>query len=85
MAINTPLHEQGRVAPHQRHLIHSAVTGDAAHPFFYVNAVIEIYKIGQVVNSRPLNRFARSKTVSHRRELRAVGPDLRMALHADVG
>jgi hypothetical protein len=50
-----------------------------------MNAVIEIDEARQVVHPRPLQRFSGSKTLAHRLQNRALGPDLRVAVHADLG
>ena len=50
-----------------------------------MNAVIEIDEAGQVVHPRPLQRLPSSETFAHRLQNRTLGPDLRVAIHADLG
>ena len=50
-----------------------------------MNAVIEIGKIGEVVNPGPLDRLTGAPAFADRLEVRAVRPDLRMAVHAGLG
>ena len=61
------------------------MTGLAAHTLVDVNAVIEISEVGQVMDSGPFNRLARAPAFAHRLEIRAIGPDLRVAVHAGLG
>src|SRR5262245_9435469 len=53
MAIQTPFHVKGSVFPCQRHLIQTAVARLASNAFMYMNAVIEIDKVGGVVHPIP--------------------------------
>ena len=85
VAIKTPFHLQRLVLPHKRHAIDAAVAGDAANSFVEMNTMIEINEVGQIVNPRPANRRARLKTVPHRLQDIAAGPDLRMTAHAGGG
>ncbi len=59
------------------------MTRGATDPFIDVNTVVEVNEIGQIMDARPLNRPARAKAGAHRFQNRAVGPDLRVAVHAD--
>ncbi len=54
MAIKTPAHEQRVLPPRQRHLVHLPVTRHASDPLAYVNAVIELHEVGEVVDPDPL-------------------------------
>ena len=85
MAFKTPLHLQRRSLIGDGHLVHAPVTRRAPHALVNVNAVIEIGVIRQVVNSDPLNRFTAAKTDTNRFEIRALGPNLFVAIHAGVG
>jgi hypothetical protein len=60
------------------------VTGRAADAFVHVNAVIEIDKVGKIVHSCPPDRLARPPAFADRLEIRAVRPDLRMAIHTGL-
>src|SRR5205085_466321 len=57
MAVQAPLHLQGRIVVHQRHAIHGPVTGVATYSFVDVNAVIEVNKVRQIVDASPNQRF----------------------------
>src|SRR6266536_431654 len=57
----------------------------AAHALVDMNAVIEIDEARQVVHPRPLQRLPGAKTFTHRLQNRALSPDLRVAVHADLG
>src|SRR5690242_13583362 len=60
------------------------MTGRAADAFVDMNAVVEIDIVGQVVDPRPFNRFARACALSDRLQVRAVRPNLRVAIHAGL-
>src|ERR1041384_6753363 len=49
-----------------------------------MNAVIEIRKLRQVVNARPLERHARAETRANGFKHWTVRPNLRMTVHADL-
>ena len=85
MAFKTPLHIQSILAPHKRHLIYATVASRAAHPLVHMNAVIEIDEARQIVHSRPLQRLSGAETFAHRFQNRALGPNLGVAIHADLG
>ncbi len=85
MTLEAPFHIQRRDLISQRHQIDSPVTSRTPDAFVHVNAVIEISKVGKVVHPRPLDRLARAPALSDRFEIRAVRPDLRMAIHACLG
>lgn len=53
--------------------------------FVDVNRVIEICEVRQVVHTDPLQWLARLITVAHWFQIRAVGPNLFVAIHADGG
>jgi hypothetical protein len=82
VAVQTPLHLQRVLRVHQRHLIHAAVTGRAADALVYVNGMVEVDEIGQVVHPRPGNRLAGHPAIAHRLQQLRVRPDLRVAVHA---
>ena len=85
VAIETPLHLQTRRPAHQRHAVDSPVATFAPDPLGDVNRVIEINKVGNVVDASPLQRLVRIQAGPHRCEQWTVVPDLRMAPHADFG
>ncbi len=85
MALQAPLHVQGILAPRQRHVSHRAMAAYTADTFLQVNAVIEIYKIGKVVDADPFNRLVVAIARAYRLQHRARGMNLRMAGHARFG
>ena len=84
MASQAPFHLQTFLLVHDRHLIDRAVAGIAANALGDVNAVIEIDEVGELVDSRPLQRFAGAVAGADRLEQLGVGPDLRVAVHAGL-
>jgi hypothetical protein len=85
MASQTPLHLQGFRLVHQGHLVDRAVAGVAADALGYVNAVIEINEVGELVDAGPLQRFAGAVAGANGLKELGVGPDLRVAVHARLG
>ena len=76
MALDAPLHLQRGVIEHQRHAINRAVTGIAADALIYMNAVVEINEVGQIVHPIPDQRLARPEALAHRLEQGRARPDL---------
>src|SRR5579863_4311452 len=85
MAVDAPLHVERIYLVHERHRVHPAVARRAADTLVYVNTVVEVNEVGQVVNARPLDRLARAEAFAHRLQKLGVGPDLRVAAHARLG
>src|SRR5262245_21148497 len=50
-----------------------------------MDAVVEVNEIGQVVDAGPGDGLAGPVTLAHGKEHRGAGPDLGMAVHADLG
>ena len=84
MALKAPLHLKRRNLHRQRHQVNATVTGRAADAFVDVYAVVEIDKVGQVVDSRPLDGLPRPEAFAHGLKERAVGKYLRMTIHASL-
>src|SRR5690349_7849010 len=82
MAFDAPGHLERLLLPHERHAIDRTVTRRASHAFVYVDAVIEVRKVGQVVDSRPRDRTSCAETRAHGLEERARRENLRVAVHA---
>jgi len=85
MAVEAELHLQRCVLISKWHLIDGTVAGITADTFVYVDAVIEIYKVGQLVDPRPLERAPCAIAFTDRLQISGVGPDLRVAVHAGLG
>ena len=84
MAFQTPFHLERLLLKHGRHVIDLPVTGRAADALCYVNAVVEIRVLGKVVNTFPFDGFVLAEALSDRFEIRAVGPDLAVAVHTGL-
>ena len=85
VTIDAPVHVQRILFICKWHLVHAAVAGGATDALVEVDAVIEVYKIRQVVYARPFNRFAAAITGAYRLENLGVGPNLRVTAHANLG
>ena len=85
MTIEAPAHLQAIGLPHERHLVHAAVTAFAADSLIDMNTVVEIHKIRQIVHARPMEGIARAVTGADRFQRGAGVPDLRMAINASLG
>lgn len=84
MTRKTPLHLQCRRLVSNRHLIHTTVARRTADAFVYMNAVVEISVVRQVMYPNPLDWFASAKTGAHWFKIGAVSPNLLVAIHARV-
>ena len=82
MAVQAPLHEQRVGLEYQRHLVDLPVARRAAHALIDMNAVVEIYKIGQAVNFDPLDGFVAAIAFANRFEVGRIIEQHRMAVHA---
>lgn len=85
MTFQTPFHLERRSLRHYRHPIDATMTGRAADAFVHMNRVIEIGKVRQVMHPNPLQGLAALETGPHRLQVRTVGPNLFVAIHADSG
>jgi hypothetical protein len=54
MAIQAPPHGKRLRLPGDRHFIDPAVTSHAGNAFVYMDAVIEIHVVGEIINASPL-------------------------------
>ena len=84
MAGDAPFHLKRGDLPDQRHSIDLAVTCRTPYALVHMNAVIEIDEVRQVVNAVPLKRFAGAPALAYRLEVRACGPNLRVAVDAGL-
>ena len=85
MAADAPLHLERVFLKDRGHIVYLPVAGRTSDAFGNVNRVIEVSKIRQIVDAHPLQRLARLKAGAHRFEVRTVGPNLFMTIHADGG
>ena len=85
MTFQTPFHLQRCRLIGDRHFIYLAVTSRTTDTFCNMNAVVEVGVIREVVNANPFNWFAGSEAGTHWLEIRTLGPDLLVTVHADIG
>lgn len=85
VAAQAPFHVKRMFTPGQRHFAYRPVTGLAANTLFYVNAVIEINIIRQVMHPNPFQRLARPPAFAHRLQHLCGSVNLRVAGHACLG
>jgi len=84
MARDAPFHLQCVLLKDRRHIVDLPVTGRTADALCYMNAVVKVGELGKVVHAFPLDRLIVTKARSHRLEIRAVVPDLAVAVHAGL-
>src|SRR5205814_9213184 len=84
MQLEAPLRLKRRRLISQRHQVDSPVTSGASYALVYVNAVIEINEVGQSVNARPLDGVTCAPALPYWFQIRAVGPNLRVAIHTGL-
>lgn len=83
MAVQAELHRQRFLLRDNFHFVDATMTRNTTDTAIDVNAVIEINKIGQVVNSLPQDRFLAFEAQPDRLEQRAFGvndPQVTLAL-----
>lgn len=85
MTLEAPLHIQRCNLISERHQIDPAVTRRTTNALVHVNAVIEVNKVGQVVDARPAYRLTGPPALANGFQVRAIRPDLRVAVHARPG
>ena len=68
----------------RRHIVYLAVTCRTPDTLGDMNAVIKIGKFRQIVNTLPFDRFIIAEAGADRFEVRAVGPDLAVAVHTGL-
>src|SRR6185436_2553825 len=84
MAVEAPFHVQRLRLVELVHLVDAPVAGDAAHALRDVDLMVEVHEVRQIVDLDPLERRLRREALAHRLEIRAVAPDLRVAVHAGL-
>jgi hypothetical protein len=84
VAVETPTHVESVDLSHQGHLVNLPVAGGASDTLLYMDAVVEVDKVGKIVNSPPLQRLPGAVAVANRLEDGSVGPHLRVTGHAGV-
>src|SRR5215212_3024394 len=85
VAGQAPLHLERGGLVDGRHRVHAPVAGGAAHALVDVDRVVEVDEVGQVVDSRPLDGLVVAVAGADDLQVRALVPDLRVAVHAGLG
>ena len=85
MALQAPFHLERILLINGWHIINLAMARGTPDAFGHMNAVIEIGILGQVVHPLPFDRRIIAKACAHRFQIRAVRPDLTVAIHAGLG
>lgn len=85
MTIQAPLHPQRSGLPRETHEVDPPMTGGTTDSFMYVDTVVEVNEVREIVDSRLLNRFPGAVTLPYRLKCRCYRSHLRMAIHADLG
>src|SRR5690606_22487082 len=67
------------------HLINASVTLRATDTLVYVGTVIEVYKVGKVMNPHPADRLIRTPALTHRFQHSLLGVHLRVTRHTHLG
>lgn len=83
VASQAPFHARSLSFGHERHLVHLSVTRLAADPFTYMNAVIKVNVVWEIVHAVPDKRLAGSEAFTYGFQHGAVFPHDRMAFHTD--
>src|SRR5688572_5478093 len=85
VAVEAPLHGEGRGLVDEVHPVDAAVAARAADALGHVDVVAEVDEVGQAVDAAPDDRLAGAEAGADRLEHLRVGPDLRVAVHAGRG
>jgi len=89
MAIEAPAHAEGLRLDRQPHLFNLLyivrVTVVAPDTLVDMDAVVEVNEIRQIIQSRPLHRFARLPAFQYRRKHRLISQYLRVTRHTRLG
>src|SRR5262245_42499204 len=60
------------------------MTAHTANALADVDAVVEVDEAGKIMHSRPGDRVVGTEALPHGGEHRAIGPNLRVTVHADL-
>lgn len=85
VASDTPFHLERVFLKNNRHIIDLSVARRATDALGDMDTMVEIHVFRQFMNSFPFDRLIVAKTCSDRLQIRAVGPDLAVAVHAGLG
>jgi hypothetical protein len=82
MTFEAPLHVHVRVLPRQRHEIHASMTRFASNAFVYMDTVIKVDEVGEIVHPIPSNRLILTQAGAYWFQHVAGCPDLLVTIHA---
>ncbi len=85
VAVQAPLHLQGVLRIHQRHLVDASMTTGAADALIHVNVAIEVNEVRKVVDTNPLDGGSRRPAHALALKIIGVGPDLRVTVDTGLG
>ena len=83
MAGEAPAHVERLSFPCERHVADRTMTFGASDAFCDVDAVVEVDIVRECVDSGPADRLVLRQALPVMTQHRRIGPDLRMAGHAD--
>ncbi len=84
VAVEAEAHGQRLGLLDRGHLVDAPVAGDAADALVHVDGVVEVDEVGNVVDLLPDDGLALEVAAPQRLEQRALVPDLRMAVEAQL-
>ena len=84
MTFETPLHRQRCDARPQGHVIDASVALDTTDAFVYVNAVIEVHEVRQIVYAHPFDRLAGARAFVQRCKRGRVFEKMRVTRETDL-
>jgi len=84
VAIQAPAHGKGLFEFDRFHIGDIAMTTGASHAGAKMGAVIEIRKIGKLMNPHPFDRLSACPAFADRKKLFVVGSYQLVAVHADL-
>ena len=82
MALQAPTHRERFLLVNSIHVVHLTVAAYAAYTAIDVHRMVEICKIGDLVDLQPANWLPALPALLHGGQLRIIGLHLRMAVHA---
>jgi hypothetical protein len=82
MTFDAPLHVHVRVFPRQRHEIHASMTRFASNAFVYMDTVIKVDEVGEIVHPIPSHRLILTQAGAYWFQHVAGCPDLLVTIHA---
>jgi len=85
VASKTPFHLERIFLINSGHIVDLPMAGRAANAFCYVNAVVKVGKLRNVVNAFPFDGLVVAEAGPDGLKIRAVCPDLAVSVHTRLG